>query len=253
MAVETAAGYQHTVPILRLDYPGAEIAIMAVSRWERGFRAHACAKEPWTIAWIEGMGPGEAMWDVGANVGPYALIAGKRGLNVVAFEPALPNYAPLVQNVSLNRLEERITSLPLALGATTDLATFAYRTCERGAAGHAFDGEGVYRGGKRQAVLRQQVLRFRADDLIYREPALSVPDHLKLDVDGAEEDVLKGATRLLADRRLRTMMIEIPRAAEQRIAEFLSRFGWRLADRYDEREGRPIVDIVYGLFLRQGE
>src|SRR5574341_1906084 len=44
-------------------------------------------KEPDTIEWLRGMKSGEVFYDVGANIGQYALIAAQRGLNVHAFEP----------------------------------------------------------------------------------------------------------------------------------------------------------------------
>ncbi len=62
--------------------------------------------EPETVWWIDHIvQPGDCVWDVGANVGLYALYAARRvgaGGTVIAFEPAADNYAALCRNVTLN-------------------------------------------------------------------------------------------------------------------------------------------------------
>ena len=53
----------------------------------------ALTKQPATIEWIDSFSPGSVFWDVGANVGVYALYAARRGdAKVVAFEPAAVNF-----------------------------------------------------------------------------------------------------------------------------------------------------------------
>ena len=47
------------------------------------------SREPETIAWIDAFEPPAVFWDIGANVGQFALYAALRsGIAVVAFEPA---------------------------------------------------------------------------------------------------------------------------------------------------------------------
>src|SRR6185369_11103747 len=60
------------------------------------WRVHTLdTKEPDTIAWLAKMQPGEVLFDVGANMGQYSLIAAKYGLTVHAFEPESQNFALL--------------------------------------------------------------------------------------------------------------------------------------------------------------
>jgi hypothetical protein len=58
-----------------------------------------------------------------------------------------------------------------------------------------------------------------------------MPTHIKIDVDGTELDVLRGARRVLADERLRTLLIEIchDRGDTRAITEILSAGGLTLA------------------------
>ena len=70
---------------------------------------------------------------------------------------------------------------------------------------HTF-GEAIdYRGERFTPVFTQPLLAFRIDDL----PKLGIasPQHIKIDVDGIEFKVLKGAEQTL--RRLKTLMMEI--------------------------------------------
>ena len=54
---------------------------MGVSSWiEYSIRLHSCKKEPETIAWIEGeLSEASVLYDVGANVGAYTLVAAAYG------------------------------------------------------------------------------------------------------------------------------------------------------------------------------
>src|SRR4051812_1691214 len=72
-------------------------------------------KEPDTIAWLSRMREGETLWDIGANMGQYALIAAKKGLTVHAFEPESQNFALLARNIGVNSLGNMVTAWPMAL------------------------------------------------------------------------------------------------------------------------------------------
>ena len=79
--------------------------------------------------------------DVGANVGAFSLIAAKvcaRRGTVVAFEPGFASYAHLCANIVLNRCESIIVPLPVALGSTNGLGSFAYLTLDPGQSRHQF-------------------------------------------------------------------------------------------------------------------
>lgn len=123
----------------RLDYEAAEICLRLESRASVS-RLNACTKEPWTVAWIErSLTAGGVFYDVGANVGAYALVAAstRRPDRVVALEPAYGSFALLCENVILNGLDETVVPLPVALGSSTRLGTFNYRDLDAGAAMHS--------------------------------------------------------------------------------------------------------------------
>lgn len=106
--------------VVRLDFPDCDIWIRASSPAEKNWRARSCAKEPWTVEWLRGaVRPGEVLYDVGANVGTYALVAAKHApARVVAFEPGYANFARLCDNIRLNGCQHAIVPVPLPARVT---------------------------------------------------------------------------------------------------------------------------------------
>jgi FkbM family methyltransferase len=244
-------------PLVELEYSRADIRLVAASKAARK-RRHAATKERWTVAWIEqSLGSGDVLWDIGANVGAYALIAAKVAppdVRVIAVEPAAATFAVLCENVVLNDVAARVTPLPITLGAHTGLGVLRYSQLAPGAAFHASgdapptgrgdDDDARSDGGRTfRSAYDQPVLAYRLDDLVATF-GLPAPTHVKLDVDGAELDVLRGAERTL--ERVRSLMVEV--ADEQRagIDDLLEAAGLRAA----ERHGRPGAGFDYVRFER---
>lgn len=201
-----------------LDHPSG-IAMYVDSRLERDMRAGACAKEPETVEWLErSLGGSEAqcLYDIGACSGSYSLLAAKLKAMVVAFEPSALNYRQLCRNASLNRLN--VVAMPVALGDSTHLDTFSLSSDLAGAAGHAIVGNAPITFG-------HAVMVYRLDDII---PAFDLqrPTAMKIDVDGYEEAVLRGAPKTLRHPALRTVMIEVRTQTRQAIGALLTAAGF---------------------------
>jgi tRNA G37 N-methylase Trm5 len=76
---------------------------------------HINNDEPETIRWLDSMLADEVMWDVGANVGVYALYAAAvKRMRVLAFEPSASSYAVLVRNIEINNLSRQVDAYCLA-------------------------------------------------------------------------------------------------------------------------------------------
>ena len=162
-------------------------------------RIQAAQKEPWTYQWIRNaIARGDVLYDIGANVGGYTLIALARGAQVVAFEPHHENYRELCRNVSLNKLEDRATLIPAAL---SDRRGALRNPTFGGAAGQSMTLEGADSGPV-------SIIADRLDDL-GRDLALPAPNHIKIDVDGFELKVLHGGEETFAAPELRTSLVEI--------------------------------------------
>lgn len=250
--------------VQQLDYPGAKILMEIETQVEAAFRIHACEKEPWTVAMIERMQPGDVLYDIGANVGSYTLVAAARGLSVVAIEPGYENYSRLCHNLAMNvdpgqgldppqSWLRRVVAIHGALADKNGLAWLDFSDLRAGAGSHVF--------GSPQPLKfhRQPVATWALDDLVFAL-GLVAPTHIKIDVDGAEMLVLAGAHRTLQGgpwpegvephASPRELLIEIELEREREIVETLTGMGWRASERYAERNGKQIPNICYGLFTR---
>jgi FkbM family methyltransferase len=237
--------------VVKLDYHGAPKPLLldVTEDIEVQLRANACAKEPWTVAFIEAIpSPDATFWDIGANVGPYTLVAASRGLRVVAVEPYSANYAKLCRNLTLNGMLDRVLTMPVALGQLPDGASVGFgwlhlSDLRAGSAFHRLSGE------RKTTHHHQQVQVWTLEALAFCT-GLPGPHYLKIDVDGSELDVLAGASALLANPDVRGIMIEVARPLEAQVMAVLTAAGFALAARHHEREGREIADIVYLHFVR---
>ncbi len=230
-----------------LDYPDAAILIQVTTKWEKSFRANACKKEPWTMTWLERMVPGEhTLWNIGANVGSYALIAAKRGVYTVAIEPGYASYAALCNNILANRLEGMMTALPLAVGRRTGIEPLAYRSTEAGAASHDF---GAVESKK--SVGTMPTLCLTLNQIRAQFPEIMAPSHLLLDVDGVEGEILMAGDDVLRTS-VRSVMVEVKRESDQErmIHQSLGAAGLALVTTFDQRDGQSIGGIYYALWER---
>lgn len=240
--------------VAEVDYGRHRIVINATTDAERRWRARACAKEPWTVEWIEtSVNQGDVFYDIGANVGVFSLIAAMKctkKLQVVAVEPGYASFAHLCDNVVLNHCEGVITPIPLPLSDQTGLAQFKYRSREAGQSRHALLEKTKTGSGDGQSRYQQPVLAMRLDDMVSTFN-LPKPTHLKIDVDGAELRVLHGATEVLRHDGLRTILIEVETAIEDSVVAVLRDAGFSLVSRYEH--GKNPKAPWYGLFARVSE
>jgi FkbM family methyltransferase len=135
--------------------------------------------------------PGAVVLDVGANVGSYTLLfamwAGPAG-RVFAFEPAPEAREGLRRHVALNGLADRVEIVPAAASSTVGTARFLID----GASG----ANAIAAGVARSATASIDVETTTIDEFCERRHI--GPGVIKIDVEGAELDVLEGARRVLA-------------------------------------------------------
>jgi FkbM family methyltransferase len=168
--------------------------------------------------------PGATVVDVGANIGahtlPLARAAGPDG-RVIAYEPTAFAYAKLLNNLSLNPdLASRVVPVQAMLvGARSEqLVSSIYSSWPLVAGG---DLHAEHRG---RAMGTDGARALTLDDHL-RELAVERVDLVKIDVDGFECSVLRGAQEVL--RRWRPVLVMewapyIHRASGHRLEECLS-------------------------------
>lgn len=162
--------------------------------------------EPETLAWIDGFSAGDTFWDIGASIGVYSLYAAlKPGLTVYAFEPSGFNFGVLVDHIALNSMGDRVHPLCVAIGNRDGLGELYMSQASPGHGGNALDRpENQY--SDFTPVFRQSVPAFSIDGLRERY-ALAPPTHIKIDVDGIEDDIVAGARATLP--AVHSVLIEV--------------------------------------------
>lgn len=172
-------------------------------------------KEPETIEWIAGFESSDVLADVGANVGMYTIWAAKtRGVRVVAFEPEAQNYALLNRNIHANGLGEPVQAYCVALSDSAGLGRLYLSEFLAGGSCHNFGASLDPHNRPRSSPFAQGCVSATLDDLV-ASGAIPVPNHIKVDVDGIEPKVVAGARATLADRRVRSVLIEINSALDE--------------------------------------
>lgn len=249
--VRRSAGLRSLTPVWNLTRPVYRGVLSAVARGglERNINGQDLIRvssklytlgetyEPEMWSQLMGsLGPGSVFVDVGACLGLYTVAAARRcgpQGRVIAFEPEPSLYALLVENLSVNGVERVVDALAFAVGDR--------------------DGNVAFRAGRgaESQVVHVAEATDRAVPCVTLDSVLgaTVVDVLKIDVEGYEDFVLRGAQTLLSDssRAPSVVFIEAhPRAwpafgvSGQSMLARLERLGYAVVD----LAGQPVDRIV---------
>lgn len=147
--------------------------------------------------------PGWTAIDVGANIGYFTLLMAKRvgpQGKVIAFEPLAENFNILQENIKLNRH-------PNVVAENCALMSSSERVELRSATPGAITWVASVRVKQDSAVESESVEAISLDEYVEKKGIAKV-DFLKIDVEGAEESVLDGATKVL-ERDKPVLLIEL--------------------------------------------
>jgi FkbM family methyltransferase len=140
---------------------------------------------------------GGVVWDIGANIGFYSLIASRLvgDGKVVAFEPLPANAEAIRRNLALNGVRN-VELVGLALGdseGTADLQIHAEQTWAK------LDTSADTRF--QQDVEAAGHVSVQVSTIDSQLRSLAPPDFVKIDIEGAEVAALRGACELLSKHR----------------------------------------------------
>ena len=169
-------------------------------------------KEPETINWIdEFVGKDIIFWDIGSNIGLFSIYAGikHKKINVFSFEPSTKNLNILSNNISKNNLTEKIKIIQLPLTEhKNQILKMSEKNFFEGAASNNFGVDYSF-GGKKINFDNQYYIYGTSIDNLINEKVLEVPDYIKIDVDGIEHLILRGAKKTLQNSKIKSILIEV--------------------------------------------
>jgi FkbM family methyltransferase len=168
-------------------------------RWVVGSTNHGCwlgcfeyTKQRHFVAEVHS---GAVVWDLGANVGYYSLLAsvlaGPSG-RIYSFEPVPRNVELLRRHLALNHIEN-CTIVPLA--ASNENGVAAFHVGSDPSMGRLADGATGAHGGNYITVRTA-----RLDDLLI-SGVICPPHVIKCDIEGAEAMAIEGCARTLREYR----------------------------------------------------
>jgi FkbM family methyltransferase len=136
--------------------------------------------------------------DVGANVGSYTILAsGVVGSRSIAAEPVPVTFEVLKQNIQLNNLQKSVLALNIGIGSHADTLFF---TKDRDSTNRV-----VLEKKDNKNILVQVPVR-SLDEILLNEQC---PSLIKIDVEGFEQEVINGASKILQNNQLKAVIIEL--------------------------------------------
>lgn len=170
-------------------------------------------KEPETLEWIDNFEANKKFifWDIGANIGLYSIYAAVKfeNISVVSFEPSSSNLRILSRNISINKIENKIKICQFPLSEFSNhFSTMREPYFVEGGAMNMFGNNKDFEGEKFVSKMNYNIYGTSIKALLDQK-ILDLPDYIKIDVDGLEYLILKGAGNHLIDQNIREILVEI--------------------------------------------
>ena len=137
----------------------------------------------------------DIFYDIGANVGVYTVLSSKvKQAKTVSIEPLPNTYEKLMDNIKLNRIDEKV--IPLNIGLS-DKKSILYFTSDKDTMNQVATQED------------KNTIQVDVDILDNVANIYGYPNFIKMDVEGYETMVLKGAEKVLQSKNLDGIIIEL--------------------------------------------
>jgi len=207
-------------------------------------------KEPETLEWIDEFGGNGILFDIGANIGIYSIYyALTNNGKVFSFEPSVFNLRQLAKNISINNLQNKISIIPNPLSDKTVFANFKNGNDREGGALSAFGVDYGFDGEKIKAEIEYNVMGFSLDELINKGFLKEYPSLIKIDVDGIEHLILKGAKKTLKNSTCKSISIEVNEnfeVQENEVFRLLTECGFKLrSNKHSEMSAKGKFSKTY--------
>lgn len=201
-----------------------EGSLMKLNLKDRGIHADlfiSRMREPQATAYLQQiMRPDWAVIEIGANIGYYALMEARKVKTVYAIEPDITNCKNITQNIQLNSYDN-IKLFNMAIGDRKGLVDF-----------HLADNCNLSRIATKGTGVSIQVPITTLDDFVDNFVDSAQVDFLRMDVEGYEIAILRGADKVLRTYRPQ-MFIEVHRnllrdygSSQLELMELLADYGY---------------------------
>ncbi|MBC7381420.1 MAG: FkbM family methyltransferase [Bacteroidia bacterium] len=155
----------------------------------------------------------DIFFDIGACLGEYCIWLGHKGYRCMAFEPVYDSYYMISKNIMLNNVEDKVAAYNYGLGSKHSVEHFELNQTNPGANKRVDEG-----------TENTQKFEINAMDDVFETFGLKPETKIlmKIDVEGMEVEMLKGATKFFRYFNNITLIIEEKLTGESRIINTLN-------------------------------
>lgn len=200
--------------------------------------------------WQEMAKNAKVICDVGANLGIYSLAAAAANSNAVvhAFEPTSEIVQQLRSTLELNKLDQKIHVHQVAVGQQAGKAYLNHFGLE------SHGNEGMNFVSEDQRASQTTVVDVMSLDDFCSTHAIETIDLMKIDVQGNEPAVLRGASRLIKSGNVKSIFLELnwddsPDAScpAKEAISLLAAADYHFSDARHELNPRPAGKWLHGI------
>jgi FkbM family methyltransferase len=178
---------------------------------------HKYYEKPETLVWLEMVKQAKVIFDIGANVGYYSLIAaGNSKANIFSFEPISSTFEKMVKNKNLNKF--------------VNIKPFRNVVSDKRGMAKIYLGDQLNRG--MSSMIKSELLSDEFEEVeaivldeFCQRHSIDKVDLVKIDVEGSEMLVLGGMNKIL-DVSHPLIMIEVDKETQ-------AKFGYSIYDIYN--------------------
>jgi FkbM family methyltransferase len=190
--------------IMEVEYSGQQFKLDIIAKREIRRAKQIFHETALLSKMFEHIQDGDVIYDIGSNIGVISLLLSgyKAAANstVYSFEPEPNNFKQLQKNISLNNCTNSIIPYQLALGKEKGVLDLFVR----GSAGEGRHSVAASKGSTGTIQINVETCS------AFSETSGSAPDLVKIDVEGAEGQVLLGMEKIMADlQKPRDIFLEI--------------------------------------------
>jgi len=154
---------------------------------------------------------GDIFFDIGANIGVFSLYCGKRykDVCVYCFEPEYSNLNILKENIVCNDLAAKTKVYSAAISDFVGPSSLHIQDFTPGSAVHTESRKSITLTDEGYKVVWAEGIIAVTLDYMCEQLGV-IPNALKIDTDGNEDKVLAGASEMLSNDKVRSLIIEMP-------------------------------------------
>ena len=153
----------------------------------------------------------DVFFDIGANIGVFSVYAAKIHpcSKIYSFEPEYSNLNLLKNNILANKLDHQVNIFSVGISDKVGFSNLHLSNTEPGAAVHTENRSHISKTDEGYNVVwKEGIMTSTIDEIC--ENLNVIPNCIKIDTDGNELKILKGATKTLKNSVLRSLIIEMP-------------------------------------------